>query len=376
MMSAPHKTVATAIVGGSTILATGAGLAAQVIGDDRIGVAFLGDRTLNEGAVYEAFNLASLWKLPVLYVCENNVGAPFDPKSSNLTVSQLVDVAHTFGIDAEAADAVDPVAFYDVAERAVSHVRHERRPMFLETRTNRWPGNQGGGDPSLAATGPTDIVVAWSPPADDQHEAWHRSDPVLRLTRAIIEEEVADQAGASEAGRRGEGHHRPSAGSRARGAGAGRRDARSSMRSREVTCGPDELRRGAQSRHRRRDGGVPTNDPAWRHVGVRGRRRAGSPSAFGRERVRSTPVSEEGYAGAAVGAAMAGLRPIVSFSTGSFTYNAWEPVVNEAALMRYMSGGQMSRSYRLSFLRRAPSRRRGPALPVTPGDAVQCAQAS
>jgi TPP-dependent pyruvate/acetoin dehydrogenase alpha subunit len=193
VMSAAHKTVATAIVGGSTILATGAGLAAQVLGDDRIGVAFLGDRTLNEGAVYEAFNLASLWKLPVLYVCENNVGAPFDPKSSNLTVGALVDVAKTFGIDAEAAEASDPVAFYDVAERAVGHVRHERRPMFLETRTNRWPGNQGGGDPSLAATGPTDISVAWSPRADDKHEAWHRSDPVIRLTRTIIEEELADQ---------------------------------------------------------------------------------------------------------------------------------------------------------------------------------------
>lgn len=64
--------------------------------------------------------------------------------------------------------------------------------------------------------------------------------------------------------------------------------------------------------------------------------------AFGGDRVRQPPVSEEAYAGAAVGAAMSGLRPIVSFSTGSFMYNAWEPVVNEAALMRYMSGGQMA----------------------------------
>jgi acetoin:2,6-dichlorophenolindophenol oxidoreductase subunit beta len=66
----------------------------------------------------------------------------------------------------------------------------------------------------------------------------------------------------------------------------------------------------------------------------------GFAEAFGRLRVRSIPISEEGYGGAAVGAAMAGLRPIVSFSTGSFMYNAWEPVVNEAALFRYMSGGQ------------------------------------
>ncbi len=65
-------------------------------------------------------------------------------------------------------------------------------------------------------------------------------------------------------------------------------------------------------------------------------------AAFGKDRVRQPPVSEEGYGGAAVGAAMSGLRPIVSFGTGSFMYNAWEPVVNEAALMRYMSGGQMA----------------------------------
>jgi pyruvate dehydrogenase E1 component beta subunit len=68
----------------------------------------------------------------------------------------------------------------------------------------------------------------------------------------------------------------------------------------------------------------------------------GYATAFGRDRVRNPPVSEEAYAGAAVGAALSGLRPIVSFSTGSFMFNAWEPVVNEAALMRYMSGGQMS----------------------------------
>jgi pyruvate dehydrogenase E1 component beta subunit len=77
-------------------------------------------------------------------------------------------------------------------------------------------------------------------------------------------------------------------------------------------------------------------------MGGPGAPEGGFVQAFGRERVRQPPVSEEGYGGAAVGAALSGLRPIVSFSTGSFMFNAWEPVVNEAALMRYMSGGQMS----------------------------------
>ncbi len=137
VMSETYKTNASAIVGGSTILATGAALAAQVLGDGRIGVAFLGDRTLNEGAPYESFNLASLWSLPVLYVCENNVFSPDGPRASNLTMKELVDVARTFNIATEAVDATDPVGLYDVVERAVSTVRNERRPFFLETRIPR-----------------------------------------------------------------------------------------------------------------------------------------------------------------------------------------------------------------------------------------------
>jgi pyruvate dehydrogenase E1 component alpha subunit len=197
VMSGTHKTVATAIVGGSTILATGAGLAGQVLKDGRIGVAFLGDRTLNEGAVYESFNLASLWNLPVLYVCENNV-APNDPRASNLTVAQLSDIARTFGIAADAVDATDPTIAYDAAVAGVDKVRTDQRPMFLETRTPRWPGNSGGGDPTLSITGATDISIAWAPPAEDPHEAWHRADPVLRLVRLAFEEEAVDQQSAKQ----------------------------------------------------------------------------------------------------------------------------------------------------------------------------------
>lgn len=193
VMSQEYRTNASAIVGGSTILATGAALAAQVLKDDRIGVAFLGDRTLNEGAPYEAFNLASLWSLPVLYVCENNVaGSEGGPRASNLAVRELIDIARTFNIEAEAVDATDPVRVYDAAVRAVETVRRERRPFFLETRTPRWPGNMGP-DPTLSVTGRTDLSIVWNPPREDPHEVWHRADPVLNLTRVVIVEEVADQ---------------------------------------------------------------------------------------------------------------------------------------------------------------------------------------
>src|SRR5205823_9460001 len=84
IMSLEHRTVATSIVGSSTLLATGAAMAAQVMGDEWISVAFLGDRSLAEGVVPEVFNLAGLWDLPVLYVCENNnvSQTPYDPRRS------------------------------------------------------------------------------------------------------------------------------------------------------------------------------------------------------------------------------------------------------------------------------------------------------
>jgi TPP-dependent pyruvate/acetoin dehydrogenase alpha subunit len=193
VMSEKYKTNASAIVGGSTIMATGAALAAQVMNDGRIGVAFLGDRTLNEGAPYESFNLASLWSLPVLYVCENNFfGGEAGLRASNLSVNELIDIARTFNIEAAAVDATDPVKLNDTVVRAVNTVRNERRPFFLEARTPRWPGNVGA-DPTLSVTGPTDLSIVWNPPREDPNETWHRADPVLNMTRAVLLEEVADQ---------------------------------------------------------------------------------------------------------------------------------------------------------------------------------------
>jgi acetoin:2,6-dichlorophenolindophenol oxidoreductase subunit alpha len=192
VMSKAQETAATAIVGGSTILATGAGLAAQVLGDGRIGVAFLGDRTQDEGAVQEAFNLAGLWQLPVLYVCENN-SRDHQARSSNLSAGEIADIARAYRIETATVDATDVTNVFDAAAGAIEWVRSGAGPFFLETRTAVWPGNAGA-DPSLEATGATDIRRAWQAPADDPHESWHSRDPVLRIVKLAITEEVADQS--------------------------------------------------------------------------------------------------------------------------------------------------------------------------------------
>jgi pyruvate dehydrogenase E1 component alpha subunit len=191
IMSREHLTFATSIVGGSTLLATGAALAAQVMDADWIGVAFLGDRSLAEGVVPEVLNLAGLWDLPVLYVCENNNAAPYAPRRSNLNLGQLTDLPETYGITAAAVDATDPSAVYPVAVDLVERVRRDRRPAFLEARTPAWPGRSGGENPSLTVTGVTDLSLAWQPLENDPVAAWHRADPLLRMVELVLAEGAA-----------------------------------------------------------------------------------------------------------------------------------------------------------------------------------------
>lgn len=193
VMSAARHVVATSIVGGSTILATGAALSAQVLGDGRIGVAFLGDRSLEEGAVAESLNLASLWELPVLYVCEHNDAVPYEPRRLGLALGEIADLARAYGVHAEAVDGTDPAAVYAAADALVRYVRTEGRPAFLESRTPAWIGRPPRGVPSLDATGRTRLEHAWAPPPDDLLEAWHQADPVLRMVEIAIAEEAMDR---------------------------------------------------------------------------------------------------------------------------------------------------------------------------------------
>ncbi|MEA2642626.1 MAG: acetoin:2,6-dichlorophenolindophenol oxidoreductase subunit alpha, partial [Chloroflexota bacterium] len=149
------------------------------------------------GAVFETFNLASLWSLPVLYVCENNAPGPYTPRRSGLVMTELSDLARTLDIRSVAVDTSDPTAAFDAAVALADWVRTERKPGFLEARTVIWPSRGGGGDeggPSLAATGPTVIDRAWDTPSDGPLAEWFASDPVLQMARLVLREEVADRA--------------------------------------------------------------------------------------------------------------------------------------------------------------------------------------
>jgi pyruvate dehydrogenase E1 component alpha subunit len=188
----------SAIVGGSISLATGAGFALKTQGDDAIAVGLFGDGALEEGIAYESLNLAALYELPVLFVCENNspgalgsAGGGFPTSVS--AVKDLTTIPKTFGIPVETVDGRDLEAVNELATKSVEHCRERKGPFFLHAVTDRWAGSQGLW-PEVV-TGPLDISMAWDESKiSGEHEDWYRDhDPVLIYARKLLESDDLSQ---------------------------------------------------------------------------------------------------------------------------------------------------------------------------------------
>jgi len=130
-----------AIVGGHIPLAVGAGLAIKHKGEDAVSVAIFGDGATNSGAFHEAANMASLWKLPVVFLCENNrygMGTAVEYASA---VPQMLTKAQGHGIAGEIVDGQDVLVMYDVMQRAIKHCKEGKGPYFIEAMTYRFRGH-------------------------------------------------------------------------------------------------------------------------------------------------------------------------------------------------------------------------------------------
>lgn len=134
---------ANAIVGGSAGIATGAALSAKMRGSNQVAVCFFGDGALGQGLLYEAMNMASLWKLPVVYVCENNQYNEYTHYSET-TAGTLEDRARAFGIPVETVDGQDVRLVYAAAEALVRRARSGDGPAFLICNTYRFYGHHVG----------------------------------------------------------------------------------------------------------------------------------------------------------------------------------------------------------------------------------------
>jgi pyruvate dehydrogenase E1 component alpha subunit len=168
---------ANGIVGGGIALATGAALAAQLDGDGRVAVAFFGDGAANQGVLMEALNLASLWKLPLILVCENNGFSEFSP-TATVTSGSIAERARPFGVPFAEIDGNDVVAVWQAANAAVRRAREGQGPSLIEARTYRTRGHVE-----------YEVTFITEPYRDEAEvEAWRARDPIERFARRLREE--------------------------------------------------------------------------------------------------------------------------------------------------------------------------------------------
>ena len=181
----------SAMVGGSIALGVGAAFGLKLAGKGAISFAHFGDGTLDEGVAYESLNLASVYELPVVFVCENNSKAGQRP-SSMLAAARLLDVPQALQIPCERVDGADADAAMGAFAKAADYVRSTGKPFFVEAALERWPGSHQV--KAAFPTGVTDIAMAMDlDKASGPHADWiRRFDAVLRFTRRLIEDGAAD----------------------------------------------------------------------------------------------------------------------------------------------------------------------------------------
>jgi TPP-dependent pyruvate/acetoin dehydrogenase alpha subunit len=171
---------ANAIVGGSVGIATGAAFAAKSLENDRVAVCFFGEGALGQGSLYEVMNLAQLWKLPVIYVCENNQYNEYT-HFAETTAGTILGRATAFGLEAASVDGQDVRAVNEVATRLINRARSGGGPAFLQCDTYRYSGHHVG-----------DINREYYRSKQEEHHWKTERDPISVLGRWLMEQGYAD----------------------------------------------------------------------------------------------------------------------------------------------------------------------------------------
>ncbi len=328
-----------AIVGGGLPMAVGLGLADHLEQTKAVTACFFGEGAVAEGEFHESLNLATLWKLPVLFVCENNGYAM--GSALNLTESET-DIsikAASYGLTAETVDGMDIVAVEAAARRALKHIRDTGEPCFLECKTYRFRAHS--------------MFDAQLYRSKDEIAEWRKKGPIVRFQTwlektgllhakevseiiAEVDAEIAEAVAFAEAGTdeplENLTNHvmsdtRPPAPSPVTPGASTNTTYREAIKAGIV----DALTRDDRVFLMGEDVG---------HYGGCYAVSKGLLDQFGADRIRDTPLSESGFTGAGIGAAIAGMRPIVELMTVNFSLLALDQILNTAATLRHMSNNQ------------------------------------
>jgi pyruvate dehydrogenase E1 component alpha subunit len=171
----------TAIVGGNIPIGVGVGLAIKLRKEDKVVVCFFGDGATNTGAFHEGINLAALWKLPVIFVCENNLYAVSTPVTKSVSAKNIADRSVAYNIPGEIVDGMDVLAVRESASRAVERARRGEGPTLLECRTYRFKGH-GMYDTGYIYRTKEDV------------EKWMERCPIKRLREKLLSEGIATKS--------------------------------------------------------------------------------------------------------------------------------------------------------------------------------------
>jgi len=330
---------ANGIVGAGMGLGTGAALAEKLKGTGAVGLAFFGDGAASEGIFHEAMNLASIWALPLIFVCENNQYGLTTATADVIAGGGIARRSDAYDVPGHLIDGNDAVAVHDTIARAAMRARAGEGPTLVEAITYRW------GDHSMRANLP-------SYRATEEEQEWRERDPVERLkAKAVAVGALTPESfdrlerdtivELDKAIEWASGREEPD---------IGHAKSLVAVQSDHGDCAePEPGKRTltyaraineAMVQEMQRDSSVfILGEDVGKAGGIFGLTR-NLQKLFGEDRVRDTPIAEGVISNCGVGAAMMGMRPIVEIQLFDFVSLMMDAIVNQAAKARFMMGGK------------------------------------
>jgi 2-oxoisovalerate dehydrogenase E1 component len=333
------------IVGPCILQAAGGGYSAKLLANGAVAVAFFGDGAVNNGAFHEGLNMASIWKLPVLFVCENNQYATEVPFSYSSATPSVASRGHSYGMPGVEVDGNDVLSIYSAAGDAIDRARAGEGPTLIECKTYRTrPHAEGMGDYTYRTR---EEVENWKrlcpiaslrsklpslPHIEQSLDVWtkrldHIDERVTQIVKAARKAaEESAQPDPAEASSFVYASPRPAA-----------RSAPPS--SRIINFAQATLEALAHEMEHN-----PRIFVMGEGIGKRGGNfltTKGLYDRFGPVRLCDTPICERGFVGLACGAAMTGTRPVIDFMFADFVLDALGEIINQIAKMQYMSSGRL-----------------------------------
>ncbi len=329
------------IVGPCILQAAGAGYSFKLLKNKHVAVAFFGDGAVNNGAFHEGLNLAAIWKLPVLFVCENNQFATEVPFAYSAGNPGVANRASSYGMPGVDLDGNDVVGVYQAAQEAVDRARGGGGPTLIECRTYRTRAHaEGMGDFTYRTR--------------EDVEEWKTRCPLAKLAAYLVQHELATAeelhdidsrltAEVAAAQREAEASPWPEP------ADASTHVFAEPVRSVEYALPAGKSRNLSymQATLEALSAEMAANPGIFvlgEGIGKRGgnfKSTAGLYDLYGPERLCDTPISERGFVGLGGGAAITGTRPIIDFMFADFVLDAVGEIVNQIAKMQYMSNGRL-----------------------------------